>query len=237
MLSFHNTLTMKKFLLVIVLAVYALCGMAQADRQYVRSGNRLYRQQNFVKAEAEYRKSLSVNPENPQALYNLGCALLMQKKDSMAVQQFEKAGRVETSPARKAKVFHNIGYICQSHKLYGDAINAYKESLRNNPSDNETRYNLALCKRLNKQQQQNKQQQNKQNDKDKNKQGKDKQKQDKNEQKKQQDKQNKQQQQEKMSKDNAEQLLNSAMQNEQETQRRVKDAMRNTRSRKLEKNW
>ena len=236
MLSFHNKLTMKKFLLVIVLAVYALCGMAQADRQYVRSGNRFYRQQNFVKAEAEYRKSLSVNPENPQALYNLGCALLMQKKDSMAVQQFEKAGRVETSPVRKAKVFHNIGFICQSHKLYGDAINAYKESLRNNPSDNETRYNLALCKRLNKQQQ-NKQQQNKRNDKDKNKQGKDKQKQDKNEQNKQQDKQNKQQQKEKMSKDNAEQLLNAAMQNEQETQRRVKDAMRNTRSRKLEKNW
>lgn len=228
---------MKKFLFLALLALYAICGMAQADRQYVRSGNKFYRQQNFVKAEAEYRKSLSVNPDNPQALYNLGCALLMQKKDSMAVQQFQKAANIEKSPMRRARIFHNIGFACQSHKLYGDAINAYKESLRNNPSDNETRYNLALCQRLNKkqknknQQKQNKNDKNKDNNKDKDKQNK----QDKNKQNK-QDQQQKQQQ-EKMSKDNAEQLLNAAMQDEQATQRRVKDAMRQSRPRKLQKNW
>ena len=228
---------MKRFLFVALAALYAVIGMAQADRQYVRSGNRYYRQQNFVKAEAEYRKSLSVNGENPQALYNLGCALLMQKKDSAAVQQFEKAAKVETSAARKAKIFHNIGFVCQSHKLYGDAINAYKESLRNNPADNETRYNLALCKRLNKQDQNRKQNQQKQkNDKDKDK-GQQNKQEKQNQQKQQQDKQSQQKQQEQMSKDNAEQLLNAAMQNEQATQRRVKDAMRNARPGKLEKNW
>ena len=228
---------MKKYLLLAFLALYAVCGMAQADRQYVRSGNKFYRQQNFVKAEGEYRKSLSVNPENPQALYNLGCALLMQKKDSVAVQQFQKAASVEKSPMRKARIFHNIGFACQSHKLYGDAINAYKESLRNNPSDNETRYNLALCQRLNKNQQNKNQRQNKDNKNNKNK---DKDKDKQNKQNK--DKQNKQdqqqkQQQEKMSRDNAEQLLNAAMQDEQATQRRVKDAMRQSRPRKLQKNW
>ena len=145
---------MKRFLFVMALLLaYTVSGMAQADRQYIRSGNKYYRQQNFVKAEAEYRKSLSVNPENPQALYNLGCALVMQKKDSVAVQQFEKAAKIETGRMRKAKIYHNIGFVCQSHKLYGDAINAYKESLRNNPADNETRYNLALCQRLNKSEQ------------------------------------------------------------------------------------
>ena len=214
--------------------------MAQTDRQYIRSGNKYYRQQNFVKAEAEYRKSLSVNPENPQALYNLGCALVMQKKDSVAVQQFEKAAKIETGRMRKAKIYHNIGFVCQSHKLYGDAINAYKESLRNNPADNETRYNLALCQRLNKSEQnRNKNNQNNQNkNKDKQKKDKDK-KQDQNKDKNnnKQDKENKEKQQEKMSRDNAEQLLNAAMQNEQATQRRVKDAMRQTRSRKLDKNW
>ena len=209
---------MKRFLFVMALLLaYTISGMAQTDRQYIRSGNKYYRQQNFVKAEAEYRKSLSVNPENPQALYNLGCALVMQKKDSVAVQQFEKAAKIETGRMRKAKIYHNIGFVCQSHKLYGDAINAYKESLRNNPADNETRYNLALCQRLNKSEQnRNKNNQNKN---------------------KKQDKENKEKQQEKMSRDNAEQLLNAAMQNEQATQRRVKDAMRQTRSRKLDKNW
>ena len=224
---------MKRFLFVMALLLaYTVSGMAQTDRQYIRSGNKYYRQQNFVKAEAEYRKSLSVNPENPQALYNLGCALVMQKKDSVAVQQFEKAAKIETGRMRKAKIYHNIGFVCQSHKLYGDAINAYKESLRNNPADNETRYNLALCQRLNKSEQnRNKNNQNKNKNKDK------KQDQNKDKNNNKQDKENKEKQQEKMSRDNAEQLLNAAMQNEQATQRRVKDAMRQTRSRKLDKNW
>lgn len=214
---------------------YALANMAQSDRQYIRSGNKFYRQQNYVKAEAEYRKSLSVNGENPQALYNLGCALMMQQKDSAAVAQYQKAGKLETSPMRKAKIFHNIGVVCQNHKMYGDAIEAYKESLRNNPADNETRYNLALCKKLNKNkpQQNNKQDKNnknKQNDKKNNK-NKENQKQDKDKQK------DKQDQQKQMSKDNAEQLLNAAMQSEKATQQRVKDAMRQNQSRKLQKNW
>ena len=230
---------MKRFLFVMALLLsYAVSGMAQADRQYIRSGNKYYRQQNFVKAEAEYRKSLSVNPENPQALYNLGCALVMQKKDSVAVEQFEKASKVETGRMRKAKIYHNIGFVCQSHKLYGDAIKAYKESLRNNPADDETRYNLALCQRLNKSEQnRNKNQQNKDKNKDqqKNQDKKKDQNKDKNDNK--QDKKNQDKQQEKMSRDNAEQLLNAAMQNEQATQRRVKDAMRQRRSRKLDKNW
>ena len=193
---------MKKFLVLSILMIQALVGFAQTDRQHIRYGNRWFKQDNYVKAEAEYRKAVDKNPSNPQALYNLGCALLMQKKDSAAIQQFEHAGKIETDPKRKAMAYHNIGWICQSLKMYGEAAEAYKESLRNNPSDNETRYNLALCMR---QQKKNKQ------DKDK--------------------------QQEKMSKENAEQMLNAAMQQEQQTQQRIKDAMRQNRSRKLQKNW
>lgn len=226
---------MKRFLILAILTIQALIGFAQTDRQYIRYGNRWFKQENFVKAEAEYRKALDKNPQNPQALYNLGCALMMQKKDSAAVQQFEKAGKVETEPKRKAMVYHNIGWICQSNKLFDEAVEAYKESLRNNPSDNETRYNLALCKRQQKRNKQNKdkqkqQQQKKEQDKDKNKQNED--------QKQQQQKQQEQQKQQKqMSKDNAEQMLNAAMQQEQQTQQRIKDAMRQTKSRKLQKNW
>ena len=135
---------MKKFLVLSILMIQALVGFAQTDRQHIRYGNRWFKQDNYVKAEAEYRKAVDKNPSNPQALYNLGCALLMQKKDSAAIQQFEHAGKIETDPKRKAMAYHNIGWICQSLKMYGEAAEAYKESLRNNPSDNETRYNLAL---------------------------------------------------------------------------------------------
>lgn len=223
---------MKKFLVLSILMIQALAGIAQTDRQHIRYGNRWFKQDNYVKAEAEYRKAVDKNPSNPQALYNLGCALLMQKKDSAAIQQFEHAGKIETDPKRKAMAYHNIGWICQSLKMYGEAAEAYKESLRNNPSDNETRYNLALCMRQQKKNKQDKdkQQQKKQHNKGENK-SKEKKEQDKNQ------KQQQQKQQEKMSKENAEQMLNAAMQQEQQTQQRIKDAMRQNRSRKLQKNW
>lgn len=224
---------MKKFLVLSILVIQALLSFAQTDRQHIRYGNRWFKQDNYVKAEAEYRKAVDKNPSNPQALYNLGCALLMQKKDSAAIQQFENAGKLETDPKRKAMAYHNIGWICQSLKMYGEAVEAYKESLRNNPSDDETRYNLALCKRQQKKDKQDKQQQQKkQQQQNKN--------EDKNQQKKEQNKnkeQQQQKQQDKMSKENAEQMLNAAMQQEQQTQQRIKDAMRQTKSRKLQKNW
>lgn len=223
---------MKKFLVLSILIIQTLAGIAQTDRQHIRYGNRWFKQDNYVKAEAEYRKAVDKNPSNPQALYNLGCALLMQKKDSAAIQQFEHAGKIETDPKRKAMAYHNIGWICQSLKMYGEAAEVYKESLRNNPSDNETRYNLALCMRQQKKNKQDKdkQQQKKQHNKGENK-SKEKKEQDKNQ------KQQQQKQQEKMSKENAEQMLNAAMQQEQQTQQRIKDAMRQNRSRKLQKNW
>ena len=223
---------------IFVMLVLVLCNNAysQTDRQSIRSGNRLYRQQNYAKAEVEYRKALGRNPNNVQAMYNLGCALMQQQKDSAAVIQFQNAGKAESGKARKAMIYHNIGVVCQKHQMYSEAIEAYKESLRNNPDDNETRYNLALCKKLSKNQKQN---QNKDKDKKNNKNN-DKQKQNKDKDKDKQDKnKDKQQQQPKdqMSKDNAEQLLNAAMQEEKATQQRLRQSMQQQRSKRLQKNW
>ena len=214
-----------------LIIIFALLGLASAvsaqnDRQSIRTGNKLYHHQDFSKSEVEYRKAISKNPNNPQAVYNLGCALMAQEKDSAAIVQFQNAGKMETVKMRKAKSYHNIGYICQRHQMYGEAIEAYKEALRNNPADNETRYNLALCKRQQKNQPQN--QQNKNEEKKK-------QEKEQNEQNK--DNQQKEQPKDQMSKENAEQLLNAAIQAEKETQERMKKAMQQPRSRRLQKNW
>ena len=215
--------------------ILCLPALAQGDRDFVRSGNKLYRQQKYAEAETEYRKALSKNPRNTQALYNLGCALLSQQKDSAAIVQFENAGKMEVAKKRKSMAYHNIGVICQGHQMFAQAIEAYKESLRNNPSDDQTRYNLALCKRLlknqkggggnnkNKKDQKQKQQQNK----DKNKQ--------QQQQKKQQQPQPKNE--EKMSRENAEQLLNAAIQEEKATQQRLKKQEQSAQRRRLQKNW
>ena len=228
---------LKYIFLCIMMVIGGLNMMAQSDRNLIRSGNRLFREQNYAKAEVEYRKAISKNPNNAQAVYNLGNALMAQQKDSAAIEQFTKAGKMETSPVRRAKSYHNIGTICQKTRLYSEAIGAYQEALRDNPNDNETRYNLALCKRL----LQNHPQQNKQNknNKDKNKDNKKDENKDKNKNKdKDKDKQNQQKQpKEQMSKDNAEQLLNAAMQEEKATQQRLKKAMQQPKNRRLQKNW
>lgn len=229
----NNTL-IRYMLGLFVMAMCVANVYAQSDRQFIRSGNKLYRSQNYAKAEAEYRKAIAQNGHNPQALYNLGCALMMQQKDSAAIVQYENAGKLESSKSRKAKIFHNIGVICQNHQMYGEAIEAYKESLRNNPDDNETRYNLALCKRQQKNQKQNGGEQKKKDDQK----GKDKQKKDDQQQKQQdQQQQQKNKPKDRMSKENAEQLLNAATQQEKATQQRMKKAMRQSGKKKLKKNW
>lgn len=209
----------------------------QSDRQFIRNGNKLYRQQDYAKAEVEYSKAIAANASNTTAIYNLGCALQMQQKDSAAVVQYEKAGKAETSKRRKSMAYHNIGVICQKNQLFQEAIEAYKESLRNNPGDNETRYNLELCKRqLKKQNQNGGSQKNEDKNKDKDKQDKQ-QKQDKNKQNQQQQQQQQQNKQQQMSKENAEQLLNAAMQEEKATQKRMKQKMQQPQRRSLNNNW
>ena len=204
---------MRHYILVIMLAVCAAVS-AQNDRQLIREGNRLYRQKQYAQAEVLYRKAIAKKADNPQAVYNLGCALMMQQKDSAAIVQYENATKLEKNKLRQSKSWHNIGVMCQSHKMYGEAVRAYEQSLRLNPSDDETRYNLALCKQLNKNNPQ----------------------QDKNQQDK-KDQQKEEQPKEQMSKDNAERLLDAAVQNEKATQQRLKKALQQPRKKQLQKNW
>ena len=223
-----------KSVAVFLLFMLSTVAMAQSDRQLVRQGNKQFRMGNAAESEVSYRKAVEKNQRNPQANYNLGNALMLQRKDSLAITQLEKAGKLETNPLRRAQAYHNIGVICQQHQLFSEAIEAYKEALRNNPADDETRYNLELCKRQLKQQQnQQNQGNNKQDKQDKDKQDQQKQQQ----QKQQQQKQEQQKQDQQMSKENAEQLLNAAMQEEKQTQERMKKAQQQPQKRRLEKNW
>lgn len=225
----------KKAAATVALLLVALTASAQTDRQYIREGNKQFRLGQYDKAEVSYRKAVEKNPKNPQAAYNLGNALMAQKKDSAAVQQFEQSARMEANPLRKSAAYHNMGVICQTHKMYDDAIEAYKNSLRLNPNDDETRYNLVLCKHL-KKKQNDKQKQNQQNKDDQK--NKDDKKDDQKDQK-QDKKDDKQQEQQKpqMSKDNAEQLLNAAIQNEKMTQDKMKKQQQQPQRRNVLKNW
>ena len=220
----------KKRAMALLLLFVAMGASAQTDRMYIRQGNKLFRSGDYANAEVSYRKAMEKNDRNPQAHFNLGNSLLAQNKDSAAVTEFEKASKMETDPLLKSQSYHNMGVICQKHEMFIEAIEAYKQSLRLNPHDDETRYNLQLCKHQLKKQQQDKKQQ----PQEQNQQKQDQQKQDKKDQQKQEQPK---QQPPQMSKDNAEQLLNAAMQQEKQTQDRMKKAQQQPRRRQLQKNW
>lgn len=242
------TLRLRRLCLLLgLLLVSTVAALAQNDRTFIRQGNRQYRARKWTAAEVQYRKAIARNANNPQAVYNLGCALMMQQKDSLAMQQFAKSADLQTTnKIRCAKSFHNMGVIMQNHQEFAKAIECYKMALRNNPQDNETRYNLALCKHQLKNQK-NRQNQNKnksgndKNNKDKqNKKNKDQNKdQDKQNKNKNKDKNNQSQkpEQDKMSRDNAEQLLNAAVQQEKATKQKMQKAMSQPRRRQYDKNW
>lgn len=229
----------KKYVMLGLMFVSVAVYGQKTERDYLRSGNKLYKDSTFVKAEVDYRKALELEPKSTDAMYNLGNSLLMQQKAKEAMEQYEAASRIEKDKNKLAQIYHNMGVILQSSKQLPQCIEAYKQALRNNPKDDETRYNLALAQKQLKDQQQQNQNQNKdqkqdqkQDDKQQNK---DQQDQDKKDQQ-QNNQQQQQQNQNQMSKENAEQLLKAVMQDEKNVQDKVKKAVQ-VQGRKLEKDW
>lgn len=211
------------------------------ERDYLRSGNKLYKDSLFVKAEVDYRKALEINPKSTEAMYNLGNALSQQRKFKEAMEQYDAASRIEKNKMKLSQIYHNMGVILQSEKQYPQCIEAYKQALRNNSKDDETRYNLALAQKLLKDQQQ-QNQDNKDDQKDQEKKEQEKKEREQQQQKDQKDDQQQQpqppeQKENQMSKENAEQLLNSVMQDEKDVQDKVKKQMQQVQSGKLDKDW
>ena len=126
-------------------------------RENVREGNDLYNQLKFKEAEIAYKKGLSKNPNYPTASYNLGNAIYQQERNKEAVSQFELVEKTFTEKISKAEAYHNMGNSFMKEKQYEKAVEAFKNSMRNNSKDDETRYNLAMAQELlEKQQQDNK---------------------------------------------------------------------------------
>ena len=237
-------MTKKFYILSLLLMASTVQIFAQqkTDRDYLRSGNKLYNDSLFIKAEVDYRKALEINPKSTDAMFNLANALLMQQKAKEAMEQYESVSKIEKDKDKLAQIYHNMGVILQSSKQLPQCIEAYKESLRNNPKDDETRYNLALAQKQLKDQQQDQQNQDQQQqqqqkqEQEKQDQNKDQQEQDQKDQQQQQNQQQQQPNKNEMSKENAQQLLNAIMQDEKNVQDKVKKQIQ-IQGKKLDKDW
>lgn len=212
---------------------------AQKEASDVRRGNREYNKQNYTEAEVNYRRGLEKNKNGYEAHYNLGDALFKQDKYADAQAEFETAAKMldkKEDKTRYAKAMHNIGNCQFAQQQYDKAVAAYQESLRANPADNDTRYNLVKSMLLLQQQQQ--QQQNRQNQdqkQDQQQQQQNRQNQDQQEQEQEQQQQQQEQNDDRMDKETAEQILQALEQDEQDTQEKMQ--RQQGKKRRVEKEW
>ncbi len=180
--------------IIILLLLTIITGQAQQNKQtdkavtkYINKGLRSYDKADYNEAELNFRKALAKDPVNAIAAYNLGLTQTEQDKNLEAAHYFEKSGKQANEPLLKSKAYFNQGNVWYHKKKYEKAVEAYKNALRQNPEDEEARYNLALAQRKLKQQQKNNKNK---NNKNKNKNNKQKKKEQNKQKKEQQDKKN-----------------------------------------------
>ena len=273
----------KMFAVVLVFLLSGYQMNAQTDKKEVRKGNKVFEKENYKEAEVEYRKALIKDTASVAANYNLGNTLyrmddavnaeknLAAAADTVSKLPLDidwKKGEVKKGKRdASSDVFHNLGNAYLAQKKYGEAVEAYKNSLRRNPADVETKTNLAYAQKMLQDQQQNQQNQdqnqdqnqnqnqNQQNqdqnqdqnqnqdqqnqDQNKNDQDKnDQNKNDQNDQNKQNDQQNQQGQPPKITPQAAEQMLKAVQDKENQTQEKVnKEKAKALKSKQKEKNW
>ena len=152
---------MRNFLIFLVFSVGFLIStpllLAQQESSSIRKGNRNYNKERYTEAEVNYRRGLNTNDQSYEGHYNLGNALFREEKYPEAAAEFAKAAEnldPKQDKDRVAQTMHNLGSACFAQQQYDKAVAAYQQSLRANPKDNDTRYNLAKALTLLQQQQQ-----------------------------------------------------------------------------------
>jgi len=229
---------MKKFVSIISILFLSIApAFAQRESSDVRKGNNEFKKQDYTSAEVDYRRAIDTNKNSYEAHYNLGDALFKQDKYPEAQTEFETAAKMldkKKDKERWSKAMHNIGNCNFAQQQYDKAVAAYQESLRANPKDNDTRYNLVKAMEMLEQQQQQQQQQNKDKQQEK-KQDKQEQQQQQQEQQQQEQQQQEQQNEDQMDKETAEQILQALEQDEQDTQEKLQ--RQQGKKRRVEKEW
>ena len=152
-----TNMKIKNYALVIFLMLFSTKEIAAQNdtiaqqrtaRKMLRQGNELYKKQQFTDASVSYQKALGSNSNYDKATYNLGNALYQSKNFKEAIPQYELTTKTATDKFTKAEAFHNLGNAMMESKNYQGAVDSYKNALRNNPNDDETRYNLAVAQSL-----------------------------------------------------------------------------------------
>ncbi|NLK15387.1 MAG: tetratricopeptide repeat protein [Bacteroidales bacterium] len=147
---------------------------SQKERKYIRSGNDYYKSAigdtgqvdtvKMKKAAEMYRQAIEKAPTSYEAKYNLANTNFKLKAYDMAEREYKAIQNTIAHDTISAKIFHNLGNSQLMQGKIKESIESYKNALRRNPNDIETKYNLALAQsKLNQMQDQQQQQQNDEN--------------------------------------------------------------------------
>jgi Ca-activated chloride channel homolog len=241
---------MRKLIFILIIFLQAVITFAQSEKKEIRRGNKEFNKGAYGEAELHYRKALEKKPDSDIGNYNLGNALYKQNQFEPAITKYETLAAKETDKNKLATYYYNLGNAYFKSQKLDKSIEAYKQSLRLNPSDADAKHNLFLAEQMQKQQQQQQQQNQDKNNQDQK--NKDDQKQNQNQNKDQQDqnKQNQEQQKQKdkqdqqkggqeqqISKEDAQRLLEAMEQDEKNVMKKVQDQKARVRKIPVEKEW
>jgi tetratricopeptide (TPR) repeat protein len=140
-----------RYFRVFMVAIVFLSGMTALSQEKdndLPEANEKFVSKNYAEAETQYRISNSKFVKNPISSYNLGNAIYKENFASEAKFAFKKAIKNSNTKTEKHNAYHNLGNSFMKEKDYSNAVESYKNALRNNPSDEQTRYNLALAKKM-----------------------------------------------------------------------------------------
>ncbi len=151
---------MAKIALACLMVTISFSMQAQNDRKVIRQGIKSYDHGDFSEAEVQFRKAKDMNHESFEAEYNTGAALYKQDKFEESSKQYLNLAQKAEDPNSMGNVWHNIGNSLLESQKYGESIEAYKSSLRLNPKDQDTKYNLAYAMQKLQEQEQQQQEQN-----------------------------------------------------------------------------
>ncbi|MBK9455917.1 MAG: tetratricopeptide repeat protein [Bacteroidetes bacterium] len=147
-----------RIVVVTFLLLMTFTGFTQNSNAIIKEGNDLYEQKDYKGAQQKYEQAVTETPDSDAGNYNLGNTYYQQQEYDKAASQYERAAQAASDPETRANAYHNLGNTYLQQKKYEESINAYKQSLRDKPTDDNTKYNLAYAQKMLKQQQQQQQQ-------------------------------------------------------------------------------
>jgi len=240
-----------------IMIMLPLIAWGQEERKHIRNGYKAYMNENYNEAEVNFRKAEEEKSDSYIARYNTSTALYQQQKLEESGKRFSQLLQETNDPDQQARLLHNIGNVMVQGQQYQQAVDAYKRSLKLNPGDDETRYNLAYALEKLREQQQQQQNQDQQNNQDEQNQDQQQDQQDQQNQEQQQEENNEQQQQQQqeqqqqedpqdenqqqqpqqMTQEEAERLLNAILQKEKDVKEEVDKKKAKAAKIKTDKDW